>query len=155
MARSELPPSFPIHYQIPGFTEAHAIQISPELLGPAGPWAPTRSLPTRITCASAPREPHSEPLARTREHRERGTRRHAGHMSKEVKSPSSDPRLDVLKACAVLHLHVRYVIKPADPKNALQASHVESLQAIYIRLEQGPGFHTMHQIVGAVPRCRG
>ena len=36
-ARSELPPSFPIHSQIPGLPEAHAIQVSPELLGPAGP----------------------------------------------------------------------------------------------------------------------
>ena len=57
-------------------------------------------------------------------------------MSEEGKSPSSDPRLDVLEACAVLHLHVRYVIKPADPKNASQASHVECLQAIYVSLEQ-------------------
>ena len=51
-------------------------------------------------------------------------------MSEEGKSPF-DPRLDVLEACVVLHLHVRYVIKPADPKNASQVTHVESLQAIY------------------------
>ena len=55
-------------------------------------------------------------------------------MSEEGKSPF-DPRLDVLEACAVLHLHVRYVIKPDDPKNASQASHVESLQAICISLK--------------------
>ena len=66
-------------------------------------------------------------------------------MFEEGKSPSSDPRLDVLDSCAVLHLHVCYVIKPADPKNASQASHVECLQAIYITLEQGPGFRTTQE----------
>ena len=67
-------------------------------------------------------------------------------MSKEGKSPSSDPLFAVLKACAVLHLHVRYVIKPADPKNTSQASHVKCLQAIYDSIEQGPGFHTVQQM---------
>ena len=66
-------------------------------------------------------------------------------MSEESKLPLSDPRLDVLEACAVLHLHVRYVIKPADPKNASQAWHVECLQVIYISLEQGPGFRTVQE----------
>ena len=61
-------------------------------------------------------------------------------MPEEGESSSSDPRLDVLKACAVLHLHVRYVIEPADLKNASQTKHVESLQAIYIGFEQGPRF---------------
>ena len=32
------------------------------------------------------------------------------------------------------------MIKRAEPKNASQASHVECLQAINIRLEQGPDF---------------
>ena len=62
----------------------------------------------------------------------RDTRKHASHVSEEGKSYSSDPRLDVLKACAVLHLHIRYVDKSADPKNASQATHVERLLAIYI-----------------------
>ena len=44
---------FPIHSQIPGLPEAHAIQVPPELLGPAGPWALTRSLPNRIRCTTA------------------------------------------------------------------------------------------------------
>ena len=56
-------------------------------------------------------------------------------MSEEGKSPSSDPRLDVLEACAVLHLHIRHVIKPADSRNVSPASHVQCLQAIYIGLE--------------------
>ena len=60
------------------------------------------------------------------------TRRHTGHVSEAGKSPSSDPWLDVLKACAVLH--VRYVIQPADPKNASQGTHVKNLQTIYIGL---------------------
>ena len=59
-------------------------------------------------------------------------RLHAGHVSEEGKSPSSDNLLDILKACTVLHLNVRYVVKSADLKNASQAAHVESLQAIYI-----------------------
>ena len=66
-------------------------------------------------------------------------------MSEEGKSPSSDPRLHVFQACMFLHLHVRYVIKPADPKNASQAWHVECLQVIYISLEQGPGFLTAQE----------
>ena len=68
------------------------------------------------------------------------TRKHAGHVSEEGKSSSSDPRLDVLKACAVLHLHVRYFDKSTDPKNASQATHVERLQAIYIMLGEGYRF---------------
>ena len=68
-----------------------------------------------------------------------------GHESKEGKSSSSDPRLDVLEACAVLHLHVRYVIKLVSPKNVSQTSHAECLQAIYISLEQGPGFRTVQE----------
>ena len=70
------------------------------------------------------------------------TIKHAGQVSEEDKSSSTDPRLDVLKACAVLHLHVRYVDKSADPKYASQVTHVEKLQAIYICLEKGTGFHT-------------
>ena len=66
-------------------------------------------------------------------------------MSEEGKSPSSDLRLNVLKARAVLHLHVRYVDKSVDPKNASQATHVEKLQAIYICLEKGTGFHTVKE----------
>jgi hypothetical protein len=45
------------------------------------------------------------------------------------------PRLDVLKACAVFCLHIRYVIKLADPKNVLQATHVKSPRTIDISLE--------------------
>ena len=56
-------------------------------------------------------------------------------MPEKAKSPSSDPRLDVLKACIVLHLHIHYVIKPADSKNTSQVTHMESLQAIYMGLE--------------------
>ena len=66
-------------------------------------------------------------------------------MSEEGKSPSSDPWLDVIEACAVLHLHVRYVIKPANSKNASQASYVECQKAIYISLEHGPGFRTVQE----------
>ena len=44
-----------------------------------------------------------------------------------------------------MSLHVRYVIKPADSKNASQASHVDCLQAIYISLEQGSGFLTAQE----------
>ena len=71
-------------------------------------------------------------------------------MSEDDKSPWSDPRPDVFEACAVLHLQVRHVIKlkPADPKNASQASQVECLQAIYISLEQGPGFRTVQEYGG-------
>ena len=66
------------------------------------------------------------------------TRKHAGHVSEEGKSSLSDPRLDILKACPVLHLHVRYVDKSTDPKNASKATHVERLQAIYMQyLSQG------------------
>ena len=37
-AHSELPPTIiPIHSQIPGFPEAHAIEVPPELLSPSGP----------------------------------------------------------------------------------------------------------------------
>ena len=68
-------------------------------------------------------------------------------MYEEGRTPSSDPRLDVLEACAVLHLHDRYVIEPADPKDASQATHLESLQAIYISLEQGPGFRAVQEHV--------
>ena len=63
-------------------------------------------------------------------------------MSEEGKSPSSDSNLDVLEACAVFHLHIRHVVKPADPKNASEASHMESLQTIAIGL-QGPGLRTV------------
>ena len=66
-------------------------------------------------------------------------------MSEEGESPSSNPRLDVLEACAIHHLHIRYVIKPADPNNASQATHVKSLQVIYTGLEQGPGFRTVQE----------
>ena len=67
-------------------------------------------------------------------------------MSEEDKSPSSDPRLDILEACAVLHLHVRYVVKSADTKNASHATHVESLQEIYNGLGQGPGLRTVQHL---------
>ena len=63
-------------------------------------------------------------------------------MSQDGKAPLSDSRLDVLEACAILHLHVLYVVKPADPKNASEASHMESLQTIAIGL-QGPGLRTV------------
>ena len=43
------------------------------------------------------------------------------------------------------HVCYCYVIKPVDPKNASQVSHVKCLQAIYISLEQGPGFRTVQQ----------
>ena len=62
------------------------------------------------------------------------TRKHAGHVTEEGKSFSSDPRLGTLKACPVLHLHVRYANKSADPKNKSQATHVERLQALYMML---------------------
>ena len=64
---------------------------------------------------------------------------HASNMAKEGKSPPSDTRLNVLEACAVLHLQVScYVIEPADAEEASQAVHVERLQTIDIGLEQGP-----------------
>jgi hypothetical protein len=63
---------------------------------------------------------------------------HSGHVSEQSKPPTSDPRLDILKTCAVLHFYIRYAIEPADPENAPQAAHVESLQPIDIGLEQGP-----------------
>ena len=70
---------------------------------------------------------------------------HAGHLSEESKSPSSDPRLDVYKACAVFQLHVRYEIKPADPENTSQVMHAESRHTIDIGLEQGPGFRAVQE----------
>ena len=66
-------------------------------------------------------------------------------MSKEGKSPLPDPGLNALKACAIFHLHIRYMINPADPKNASQAMHVKSLQTIDIGLEQGPDFGTAQE----------
>ena len=68
----------------------------------------------------------------------RDTGLHASNVPKEGKSPPSDSRLDVLEACAVLHLQVCYVIEPADPYDASQAAHMERLQTIDIGLEQGP-----------------
>ena len=66
---------------------------------------------------------------------------HASYVPEESQSPSSDLRLDVLEACAVLDFQVCYMIKPADLKNAQQATHVKSLQTIDIGgLEQGPCF---------------
>ncbi len=44
------------------------------------------------------------------------TRLQVDHWSKRSKPSTSDPRLDVLKTRAVLHCHIRYVIKPADPR---------------------------------------
>ena len=64
------------------------------------------------------------------------TRRHAGQVSDEGKSPSSDPRLDVFEACVVFHLQVCYVIEPADPEDASQAAHMKRLQTIDIGLQQ-------------------
>ena len=66
-------------------------------------------------------------------------------MPKEGKFPPSDSRLDVLKACAVLHLQVCYVIEPADPEDASQATRVESLQKIDIGIEQGPRFSAVQE----------
>ena len=70
---------------------------------------------------------------------------HASNMAKEGKSPPSDSRLNVLEACAVLHLQVCYVIEPADPEDASQAAHVECLQMIDIGLEQGPCFSAVQE----------
>ncbi len=70
---------------------------------------------------------------------------HSGNVSEQSKPSSSNPGLDVLKACAVLHFHIRYVIEPADPENAPQAAHVESLQPIDISLEQGPCFGAVQE----------
>ena len=70
---------------------------------------------------------------------------HASNMPKEGKSPSSDSRFDVHKACAVLHLQVCYVIDPADSDNASQAAHVKRLQTIDIGLEQGPCFSAVQE----------
>ena len=62
---------------------------------------------------------------------------HASHVPEEVMYPPSDSRLDVLEACAVLHLQVCYLIEPADPEYAPQATRVKSLQTIDICLEIG------------------
>ena len=70
---------------------------------------------------------------------------HAGNMPKEGKSPPSNSRLDVLEACAVLHLQVCYVIEPADPEDASQAAHVERLKTIDIGLEQGSCFSAVQE----------
>ena len=70
---------------------------------------------------------------------------HASNMAKEGKSPPSDSRLDVLEACAVLHLQVCYVIEPADPEDASQAAHVERLRTIDIGLELGPCFSAVQE----------
>jgi len=45
----------------------------------------------------------------------------------------------------VLHLQVCYVIEPAYPKNAPQATRVKSLQTIDIGLEQGPCFSAVQE----------
>ena len=70
---------------------------------------------------------------------------HASNMPKEGKSPPSDSRLDVLEACAVLHLQVCYVIEPADPEDVLQAVHMKRLQTIDIGLEEGPCFSAVQE----------
>ena len=70
---------------------------------------------------------------------------HAGHVSEEGQSPSSDPRLDVLEAFEVLHLQVCYVIEPADSEDASQATRVKNLQTIDIGLEQGPCFSAVQE----------
>ena len=70
---------------------------------------------------------------------------HASNMPKEGKSPPSDSCLDILKACAVLHLQACYVIEPADPEDASQAAHMERLQTIDIGLEQGPCFSAVQE----------
>ena len=70
---------------------------------------------------------------------------HESDVSKEGKSPPSDSRLNVLEACAVLHLQVCYVIEPVDPEDASQAAHMKRLQTIDIGLEQGPCFSAVQE----------
>ncbi len=70
---------------------------------------------------------------------------YSGHMSEQSKPPTSNPRLNILKTCAVLHFYIRYVIEPVDPENAPKAAQVESLQPIDISLEQGPRFSAVHE----------
>ena len=84
--------------------------LSTELLGPGSPGATAGAFPTR------PRRAATESLYCGPKRIVGGdTGLHASNMPKEVKSPPSDSRLDNLKACAVLHLQVCYVIEPADP----------------------------------------
>ena len=73
------------------------------------------------------------------------TRLHAGHMTEESEPPSPDPRLDVFKSCAVFHLLIRYMVKPADSEDASQATHVKSLHAIDISLEESSRFSTVQK----------
>ena len=79
---------------------------------------------------------HSEPLARTREHRELGHQEGQEACGPRVRIrlvSSSDPRLDVLEACAVLHLQVCNVVEPAESEDASQAAHMDLETGVALR----------------------
>ena len=80
------------------------------LLGPGSPGATAGAFLTRPRCSTT-----ASPYCGPKRVVGGDTGLHASNMPKEGKSPPSDSRLDVLQACAVLHLQVCYVIEPADP----------------------------------------
>ena len=110
------------------------------MLGPGSPGPTTGAFPTRPRRAIT-----ANPYCGLKRVVGGDTGLHASNMPKEGKSPSSDSRLDVHKACAVLHLQVCYLIEPADSDNASQAAHVKRLQTIDIGLEQGPCFSAVQE----------
>ena len=63
-------------------------------------------------------------------------------------APLSDSRLDVLEACAVYSPPRSLRDRTSGSQECVaQATHVECLQAIYISLEQGPGFRTVQAVL--------
>ena len=101
-ARSELPPSIPIHGQIPGFRETHAIKVPPELprsgglsaaAGPRGRFQPgSGTLPQRT-----PRVVQRASWAGT-------PGLHVGHVPKESKPSTPNPGFHVIQVSAIPHL---------------------------------------------------